>query len=161
MVGFEKVLRAVKAIKDQIQYRSQSLLNLARDHFSGDACIFLKRGKNIAQIYTRVFEKRNPQTFCLRSANAREFYGQKLPQIYASFLGKKNIPEMREVRAYWRRLIIDELIARVTHKVVPCTPLTRDYRPSVKSPAKRVKNFCEGTTELMSRDYRTLVKKVI
>ena len=34
MVGFEKALRAVKVIKDQIQYRSQSLLNLARDYFS-------------------------------------------------------------------------------------------------------------------------------
>ena len=33
MVGFEKALRAVKVIKDQIQYRSQSLLNLARDYF--------------------------------------------------------------------------------------------------------------------------------
>ena len=30
MVGFEKALGAVKVIKDQIQYRSQSLLNLAR-----------------------------------------------------------------------------------------------------------------------------------
>ena len=28
MVGFEKALRAVNVIKDQIQYRSQSLLNL-------------------------------------------------------------------------------------------------------------------------------------
>ena len=34
MVGFEKALRAVKVIKDQIQYRSQSLLNLARGYFS-------------------------------------------------------------------------------------------------------------------------------
>ena len=33
MVGFEKALRAVKVIKDQIQYRSQSLLNSARDYF--------------------------------------------------------------------------------------------------------------------------------
>ena len=33
MVGFEKVLRAVKVIKDQIQDRSQSLLNLARGYF--------------------------------------------------------------------------------------------------------------------------------
>ena len=33
MVGFEKVLEAVKVIKDQIQYRSQSLLNLARGYF--------------------------------------------------------------------------------------------------------------------------------
>ena len=32
MVGFEKALGAVKVIKDQIQYRSQSLLNLARDY---------------------------------------------------------------------------------------------------------------------------------
>ena len=34
VVGFEKALGAVKVIKDQIQYRSQSLLNLARDYFS-------------------------------------------------------------------------------------------------------------------------------
>ena len=34
MVGFEKALGAVKVIKDQIQYRSQSLLNLARGYFS-------------------------------------------------------------------------------------------------------------------------------
>ena len=34
MVGFEKALRAVKVIKGQIQYRSQSLLNLARGYFS-------------------------------------------------------------------------------------------------------------------------------
>ena len=33
-MGFEKVLKAVKVIKDQIQYRSQSLLNLARGYFS-------------------------------------------------------------------------------------------------------------------------------
>ena len=33
MVGFEKALGAVKVIKDQIQCRSQSLLNLARDYF--------------------------------------------------------------------------------------------------------------------------------
>ena len=34
MVGFEKALRAVKVIKDQIQCRSQRLLNLARGYFS-------------------------------------------------------------------------------------------------------------------------------
>ena len=33
VVGYEKALRAVKVIKDQTQYRSQSLLNLARDYF--------------------------------------------------------------------------------------------------------------------------------
>ena len=33
VVGFEKALGAVKMIKDQIQYRSQSLLNLARGYF--------------------------------------------------------------------------------------------------------------------------------
>ena len=33
-VGFEKALGAVKVIKDQIQYRSQSLLNLAHDYFN-------------------------------------------------------------------------------------------------------------------------------
>ena len=36
MVGFEKALRAVKVIKDQIQRRSQSLLNLARGYL--DSC---------------------------------------------------------------------------------------------------------------------------
>ena len=34
VVGFEKALGAVKVIKNQIQYRSQSLLNLVRDYFS-------------------------------------------------------------------------------------------------------------------------------
>ena len=34
VVGFEKALGAVKVIKDQIQYRSQSLLNLASGHFT-------------------------------------------------------------------------------------------------------------------------------
>ena len=34
VVGFEKALGAVKMIKDQIHYRSQSLLNLARGHFT-------------------------------------------------------------------------------------------------------------------------------
>ena len=33
VVGFEKALGAVKVIKDQIQYRSQSLLNLVLDYF--------------------------------------------------------------------------------------------------------------------------------
>ena len=32
MVGFEKALGTVKVIKDRIQYRSQSLLNLARGY---------------------------------------------------------------------------------------------------------------------------------
>ena len=34
MVGFEKALGAVKVIKDQIQYRSQSIVNLACGYFS-------------------------------------------------------------------------------------------------------------------------------
>ena len=33
VAGFEKALGAVKVITDQIQYRSQSLLNLARGYF--------------------------------------------------------------------------------------------------------------------------------
>ena len=33
-MGFEKALGAVKVIKDQMQYRSQSLLNLARGYFT-------------------------------------------------------------------------------------------------------------------------------
>ena len=37
VVRFEKALGAVKVIKDQIQCRSQSLLNLARDYFSSSA----------------------------------------------------------------------------------------------------------------------------
>ena len=36
MGGFEKALGAVKVIKDQIQYRSQSLLNLARGYFRAE-----------------------------------------------------------------------------------------------------------------------------
>ena len=38
VVGFEKALGAVKVIKDQIQFRSQSLLNLARDYYSKHWC---------------------------------------------------------------------------------------------------------------------------
>ena len=34
MVGFEKALGAVKVIKDHIQCRSQSFLNLARGYFN-------------------------------------------------------------------------------------------------------------------------------
>ena len=34
VVGSEKALGAVKVIKDQIQYRSQSLINSARGYFS-------------------------------------------------------------------------------------------------------------------------------
>ena len=33
VVGFEKALGAAEVIKDQIQYRSRSLLNLARGYF--------------------------------------------------------------------------------------------------------------------------------
>ena len=36
-MGFEKALEAVKVIKDQIQCRSQNLLNLASDYFSSSA----------------------------------------------------------------------------------------------------------------------------
>ena len=36
VVAFEKALEEVKVIKDQIQYRSQSLLNLARGCFRGE-----------------------------------------------------------------------------------------------------------------------------
>ena len=39
LVGFEKALEAVKVIKDQIQYRSQSLLSLARGYFSFDVLL--------------------------------------------------------------------------------------------------------------------------
>ena len=42
MVGFEKALGAVKVIKDQIQYRSQSLLNLARGYFGTNIFKILK-----------------------------------------------------------------------------------------------------------------------
>ena len=36
VMRLEKALGAVKVIKDQIQYRSQSLLNLARGYFKGE-----------------------------------------------------------------------------------------------------------------------------
>ena len=44
MIGFEKALVAVKVIKDRIQYRSQSLLNLARgylSHYEDETCTAL------------------------------------------------------------------------------------------------------------------------
>ena len=49
MVGFEKVLGAAKVIKDQIQYRSQSLLNLACDYF-----IDILNGSVSSKVYLRV-----------------------------------------------------------------------------------------------------------
>ena len=54
-MGFEKALGAVKVIKDQIQYRSQSLLNLARRYFrsskdSCKICIFRETRKTISQL---------------------------------------------------------------------------------------------------------------
>ena len=49
MVGFEKVLGAVKVTKDQIQYRSQSLLNLARGYFrmNGHRTAIKKEGQSL------------------------------------------------------------------------------------------------------------------
>ena len=49
MVGFEKALGEVKVIKDQIQYRSQSLLNLARGYFSNSShdSYWSKTGRNL------------------------------------------------------------------------------------------------------------------
>ena len=60
VVGFEKALGAVKVIKDQIQYRYQSLLNLARDYFIADdfyslsaTTVFVRRnGKDAKNIKT-------------------------------------------------------------------------------------------------------------
>ena len=49
-MGFEKALGAVKIIKDQIQYRSQSLLNSARGYF----------GRSVA---TTVFERTKVNVF--------------------------------------------------------------------------------------------------
>ena len=43
MVGFEKSLRVVKVIKDQVQYRSQNLLNLARGYFCNKLIILIHR----------------------------------------------------------------------------------------------------------------------
>ena len=48
MVGFEKAVGAVKVIKDQIQYRSQSLLNLARGYFSSGRSVIIVLIKKIA-----------------------------------------------------------------------------------------------------------------
>ena len=60
MVGFEKALGAVKVIKDQIQYRSESLLNLRRI-----SC----HGRNYSQPY---FFKRNQS-----SGNGSHGFGAK------------------------------------------------------------------------------------
>ena len=55
-MGFEKALRAVKVIKDQIQYESQSLLNSARGYFSvqnmWDSTLIV-----IPQAYVRVLQE--------------------------------------------------------------------------------------------------------
>ena len=40
---FEKALRAVKVIKDQIQYRSHCLVNLSRGYFR-EVSFFTRRG---------------------------------------------------------------------------------------------------------------------
>ena len=65
MVGFEKALGAVKMIKDQIQYRSQRLLNLARGYFNiknrflrngGQSLRFLNRFGKFTQSSNRTSE---------------------------------------------------------------------------------------------------------
>ena len=48
MVEFEKALGAVKVIKDQIQYNSQSLLNLARGYFSRNNKHYFENGSFIS-----------------------------------------------------------------------------------------------------------------
>ena len=52
VVGFEKALGAVKVIKDRIQYRSQSLLNLARGYFSRNLAQKICLIRNWANLYT-------------------------------------------------------------------------------------------------------------
>ena len=63
MVGFEKALGAVKVIKDQIQYRCQSLLNFARGYFG--ACshepgtvsyleVMIARGQALPRVHMMV-----------------------------------------------------------------------------------------------------------
>ena len=51
VVRFEKALGAVKVIKDQIQYRSQSLLNLARDYFSRHLLLTNLRHEEVEQYH--------------------------------------------------------------------------------------------------------------
>ena len=45
VMGFEKALGAAEVIKDQIQYRSQSLLNLARGYVRTTYHVFCMRNK--------------------------------------------------------------------------------------------------------------------
>ena len=66
MVGFEKALGAVKMIKDQIQYRSQSLLNLARDYFRRKGGMLLFMGFDRKKVNPLIYIKLWKQT-CLPS----------------------------------------------------------------------------------------------
>ena len=50
-MGFEKALRAVKVIKDQIQYMPQNLLNLADGYFS---CVKLHSHFCFDELFTRL-----------------------------------------------------------------------------------------------------------
>ena len=49
-MGFEKALVAVKVIKDRIQYRSQSFLNLARGYFTHDDLLREINWMNVKQL---------------------------------------------------------------------------------------------------------------
>ena len=56
-MGFKKALVAVKVIKDRIQYRSQSLLNLARGYFGSKRILGTSPGER-----SRIFWIQNVAT---------------------------------------------------------------------------------------------------
>ena len=81
VMGFEKALGAVEVIKDQIQYRSQSLLNLARGYFSCSSDNKEKLSKNIRSEYASDFCDDKKSAFRLRL-----HYAICRLQFYSNFL---------------------------------------------------------------------------
>ena len=74
MVGFEKALGAVKVIKDQIQYKSQSLLNLARDLTPPQSrCSYSILHLKLFNIFTKNITKRSSETAKLQQENGGQY----------------------------------------------------------------------------------------
>ena len=75
VVEFEKALRAVKVIKDQIQYRSQSLHNLARGYFMKEFHIASQTLKNCLRLLLteQHWKKVKNSTVCENNQKLVEF----------------------------------------------------------------------------------------
>ena len=64
VVGFEKALGAVEVIKDQIQYRSQSFLNLARGYFRENKTLVERNKNRTKDCVDKVIIWLYPITYC-------------------------------------------------------------------------------------------------